>query len=271
MTIDSIDYSESNPPVRQPVTASVAALVIKAVSKRFKNHQALSDVSLRCESGESIAVIGLNGAGKTTLLRATLGFVGVDQGRIQLFGVDAERPASRQRVAFLPERLLLTPELSGWQSIELLLGVRKLQADRADCEQKLSSMGFPLDQLDAPAKTYSKGMSQKIGLVAAINSSARLLVLDEPFTGLDPRARRSLVQVLLQWRDAGRSLVFTAHSLVDLDRLSDQVAIMHEGRLIFCDSPEILRKQYLDPELGTGSLEQAFLHCIEQSDEAEFA
>lgn len=247
------------------------AVVVRQVSKRFKRHQVLSKVSLTCEAGESVALIGLNGAGKTTLLRAMLGFVGVDDGQIRLFGIEATRPAARRPVAFLPERLLLTPELSGWQSIELLLGVRQLVADRTRCEQELAAMGFPIEQLDAPARTYSKGMSQKIGLVAAINSKAQLLVLDEPFTGLDPRARRSLVGALNRWRAAGRSLVFTAHSLSELGQLSDRLVVIHNGRVVFLGKPAGLCEQFGGSVVSGDPLEQAFLHCIEQSDEVQFA
>lgn len=231
----------------------------------------LSAVSLRCEPGESVAILGLNGAGKTTLLRAVVGFVGVDAGRIELFGVNADRSAAREPVAFMPERLQLTPELSGWQSIQLLLGVRKLIADRREIEIQLASKGFPVDQLDMPARTYSKGMAQKIGLVAAISCGARLLILDEPFTGLDARARRSLLEELIVWRRSGRSLMFTAHSFTDLSRLCDSVAVIHRGRVVFHGSHQTLQHRFAGSDGSGDPLEQAFLRCIEQTEEAELA
>lgn len=250
---------------------AICAVTFAGVCKRLGTREILRDISFSTMPGESVAVIGLNGAGKTTLLRALLGFIQIDQGKIELFGIDAQTPIARENVAFLPERLILGPDLSGWRSLQMLLGIRSIKPQRDRCEQDLLALGFPIEQLDAPAKTYSKGMAQKIGLAAAMNSQAKLAVLDEPMSGLDPKARRAMNASLIHWRQAGRGLIFTAHSFAGLDLLCDQIAIINQGGLAFFGSPALLLQQFAtsnpDGAAAGEALESAFLNCVESTEE----
>ncbi len=251
----------------QTAPPAADAIRVSKVSKRFKGHEVLRDIDFTVGRGQSVAVVGLNGAGKTTLLRALLGFVSVDTGVIELFGRPVKDPRSREHVAFLPEKLTLGPDLSGWRSLQLLLGLRSMQADRQACVELLGNLGFPVNQLDAPAREYSKGMSQKIGLVAAMLGNAQLAVLDEPMSGLDPVARRVMNVALQQWREKGCGLLFTAHSFAGLEQLADRLAIIHARQLAFFGSPAELLSRYGPREKSvTGdadALEQAFITCIE--------
>ncbi|MFK7964125.1 MAG: ABC transporter ATP-binding protein [Burkholderiaceae bacterium] len=244
---------------------STPAVVFDRVCKRYKQQTVLHDVSFSIERGQSIAVVGLNGAGKTTMLRALLGFVGVDSGSIKLFDQDASCAGARQSVAFLPERLILCPDLSGWRSLQTLLLLRGASVSRQVCEHELAQLGFPIDKLDAPARTYSKGMSQKIGLAAAICSNARLIILDEPLSGLDPMARRAMHVEMMRCRARETGLLFTAHSLDGLETLCDQVLVIHQGQLKFFGPPAGL--QAASPITPSSkntsrSLEQAFLDLV---------
>ena len=241
------------------------AVVFDRVCKRYKQHAVLRDVSFSIERGQSVAIVGLNGAGKTTMLRALLGFVGVDRGSIKLFDQDARCASARQSVAFLPERLILCPDLSGWRSLQTLLRLRGASVSRETCENELEQLGFPIDKLDAPARTYSKGMSQKIGLAAAICSTAQLIVLDEPLSGLDPMARRAMHAEMMRWRTRETGLLFTAHGLDGLETLCDQILVIHQGQLRYFGPPAGLQSESpIKPTLTntSRSLEQAFLDLV---------
>lgn len=248
--------------------ARAPAVVFTDVCKRYKKQPVLQQINFSIEPAQSVALVGLNGAGKTTMLRALLGFVGIDSGSISLCGQDAACAQARRSVVFLPERLMLAPDLSGWRSLQTLLWMRGANADRRQCEQELEGLGFPIAKLDAPARTYSKGMSQKIGLAGAICSDAQLTILDEPLSGLDPMARRAMQEVMMRWRERGTGLLFTAHSLDGLETLCDQILVIHHGQLKFFGPPAQLRKlgaQATAPKAASNnadSLEQAFLDLV---------
>lgn len=227
------------------------------VGKRRAGRSVLDDISFSMPQGASVAIVGLNGAGKTTLLRLMLDFLRPDAGRIELFGIASTQPIARRHLTFLPERYAPSPDLTGWQSLRLTLGLQSIKADRSACESDLDRLGFDLAALDAPAREYSKGMVQKLGLAGALQSAAPLTVLDEPMSGLDPLARRNLVAVLAGLRASGRGLLFTAHGLHELDALCDRIAVIHDARLAFFGSPaELCRRA------DSTDLEQAFLALI---------
>lgn len=253
--------------------ASTPAVVFTDVCKRYKKQFVLQQISFSIRPAQSVAVVGLNGAGKTTMLRALLGFVSIDSGSISLFGQAAACAQARRSVVFLPERLMLGPDLSGWRSLQTMLWMRGANADRGQCEQELERLGFPVSKLDAPARTYSKGMSQKIGLAGAICSDAKLTILDEPLSGLDPMARRAMKKVMMQWRERGTGLLFTAHSLDGLETLCDQILVIHHGQLKFFGPPAQLRELRTqvtangDSSNTADSLEQAFLDLVARPQE----
>lgn len=242
------------------------AVRIEGLHKTFRKRPVLHNISFEMPTGLAVAIVGVNGAGKTTLLRTLLGFVRGDRGVVELFGRPASDPRARTQVAFLPEKLALGPDLSGWQSLCLLLGLRSVRPDRGASETLLQSLGFPVAQLDTPAREYSKGMAQKIGLVAAMLGEARLAILDEPMSGLDPIARRAMQRALQAWRERGGALLFTAHGFEGLEELADRLAVMHDGRLVFYGTPAELLAQHRP--IGASSqnaLEQAFIACVEST------
>jgi ABC-2 type transport system ATP-binding protein len=237
--------------------AQSPALTFDAVAKSYGRQAVLDGVDLVVETGEFFGLVGLNGAGKTTLIKGLLDFSGVDAGRITVFGVDHRRTEARARLAFLPERFNPPYFLTGR---DFLTHMADLHGQRYDAEEALEVLeGLDLDPsaLGKPVRTFSKGMSQKLGLAATLLSGRDLFVLDEPMSGLDPQARALFKRRLLDLRESGRTVFFSTHLLSDVEDLCDRMAVLHDGRVCFAGTPEECCRRY-----DAFTLEQAFLQAI---------
>ncbi|MFA9219506.1 MAG: ABC transporter ATP-binding protein, partial [Sphingomonadaceae bacterium] len=242
-------------PYRRPMT--VPALRFQQVDKRYGSAQVLRGVNLSIAAGEFVGLVGANGAGKTSLIKCLFDFCALDGGQISIFGQSHARPAARAALGFLPERFTPPYYLTGQDFIAYILTLqgRRYQRDAA------TAMAVALDldpaALQRTVRHYSKGMTQKLGLAACLLAAKPLYVLDEPMSGLDPKARALLKQQLQRQRAAGSGLFFTSHALADVDELCDRMAILHDGQIRFTGSPAACRQQY-----GATTLEQAYLACI---------
>lgn len=239
--------------------ASAHTIHIDSVVKRYKKHCALNNLSLTIPQASSVAIVGNNGAGKTTLLRCLLDFAKPDQGSIRINGITSDDPSARQSLSYLPERFLPPSYLTGYEAMALLFGLHGLTVTRDELHTKLSEFEFPLEALTRQIRNYSKGMTQKLGLACVILTNKPWLVLDEPMSGLDPAARRRVVDTIQQARNKGQGLVFTTHSLQDLDQLCDQIAIIHAGELKFYGSPSSFLGKYPGKNLEAAFLEHTQL------------
>lgn len=230
------------------------ALRFSAVTKSYAGVPALVDVAFEVRRGECFALVGENGAGKTTLIKCLLDFCGLDGGTIEIFGLPHRRTQSRARLTYLPERFHPPFFLTGREFIGYFLRLHATAFDEARVFQRLRSLDLDPAALDKPVRAYSKGMTQKLGLVACLLSGKDLFVMDEPTSGLDPRARALLKREILRLRSEQRTVFFSSHALSDVAELCDRMAILHAGALRFTGTPhELLRRH------GTGDLEQAFL------------
>lgn len=234
-----------------------AALHFEQVSKRFGEVAALSDFTLEVARGEFFGLVGVNGAGKTTLIKCLLDFCNTDGGAIRIFGVEHRVTAARSRLAFLPERFNPPHFLTGRDFIQYMLKLYGKPYEDREVEQVFVGLDLDPAALGKAARTYSKGMTQKLGLAACLLSGKDLYVLDEPTGGLDPKARALLKQALRALRQSNRTVFFTSHALADIAEMCDRMAVLHGGRLRFSGSPEELAQRF-----GKGNLEQAFLACI---------
>lgn len=233
------------------------AIRFSKVSKHFGKAHILRNVDFEVRTGASFALAGENGAGKTTLIKCLLDFCHFDAGSILLNGAPVQLPQSRASVAFLPERFTPPWFLTGR---EFLSGMQRLGAgiwDEAHARALLTELGLAQEALDKPVRTFSKGMSQKLGLAACFLSGRKLLVLDEPMTGLDPSARFRVKAILHRLQGEGCTLLLTSHSLADVEEICDHMAVLHRGEVAFTGGPGALRERY-----GESSLERAFLACI---------
>jgi ABC-2 type transport system ATP-binding protein len=236
---------------------SEIALRFAQVEKRYAGAPVVSGFSLDVRRGEFFGLIGVNGAGKTTLIKCLLDFCDADGGAIEIFSVPHTSTSARARIAYLPERFNPPFYLTGRDFLQYMLGLHRARYDEAEAVRAFVALDLEPAALDRPARAYSKGMMQKLGLAACLLSGKDLYVLDEPTGGLDPKARALLKRELIALRRSGRTLFFTSHTLADVADLCDRLAVMHAGRLRFAGTPAELTGR-----TGTSSLEQAFLACI---------
>ncbi|MET0320639.1 MAG: ABC transporter ATP-binding protein [Duganella sp.] len=233
------------------------ALRFQQVVKRYGSASVLQGVNLALQPGECFGLVGVNGAGKTSLIKCLLDFCALDGGAITIFGQPHDRPASRAPLGFLPERFTPPYYLTGADFLKYLLTLQGLAYDRAAVDAMLAALDLDPAALTKTVRSYSKGMTQKLGLAACLLAKKRLYVLDEPMSGLDPKARALLKERLRALHRAGSTLFLTSHALADIDELCDRMAILHDGAIRFAGTPADCRALY-----GADTLEQAFLACI---------
>ncbi len=236
------------------------ALRFANVGKSYAGVPALTAFSLEVQHGEFFGLVGENGAGKTTLIKCMLDFCDSDSGSIEIFGIPHRLTAARAPLAYLPERFTPPFYLTGRDFLQYMLKLHRTPYDEARVVQMFNTLDLELAALAKPVRTYSKGMTQKLGLAACLLSGKDLYVLDEPTGGLDPKARALFKRELLQLRNARRTVFLTSHALADVEEMCDRMAILHHGRLRFAGTPGELRRRF-----DACDLEQAFLACIAEA------
>jgi ABC-2 type transport system ATP-binding protein len=234
-----------------------AAVCIEALRKRYGKLVALDAVDLVVAPGEAFGLIGANGAGKTTLIKCLLDLCAYDGGTVSIFGLGADRPQARRRLAYVPERFVPPHYLRCREFVQFLVGSFELPYDAAGARAVLAELELDADVLERPVRTLSKGMTQKLGLAAAFLLQRDLYVLDEPMSGLDPVARVAVKSVLRRLAAEGRTLFFTSHVLADVEELCSSIAVLEKGKLRWQGSPAALCAAYSEARL-----EQAFMRCI---------
>jgi ABC-2 type transport system ATP-binding protein len=237
--------------------AEPPAIRFEGVEIDYGRHRVVDGLSLEIRRGEYFGLVGVNGAGKTTSIKGLLDFSEIRAGSIEIFGVSHKRTASRARLGFIPERLLPPYYLTGRDFLKYMARLYGVAFQEQGARELLRILDLDPGALDRPVRTFSKGMAQKLGLAACFSSAKELLVLDEPMSGLDPKARILVKRYLLGLKSQGRSLFFSTHMLNDVEDLCDRMAIMHEGRVHFAGTPAECRARY-----SASSLEDAFLSAI---------
>jgi ABC-2 type transport system ATP-binding protein len=218
------------PPTAAPPAGPVAVLAVEHVSRWYGNVVAVNDITFGLGPGVT-GLLGPNGAGKTTLLHLLAGLLEPSAGKVLVAGESAWRnPSVYRRLGLVPEREAVYPYLSGREFVLLnakLQGVPDLDAAiaRAIATVDLAAAA------DRPIGTYSKGMRQRIKLAGALVHEPPILLLDEPFNGMDPRQRLHMIELLRAMAAAGRTILFSSHILEEVERLADSVLVIYAGRL----------------------------------------
>ena len=217
----------------------------------------LAGVSLEVVAGDAIALVGMNGAGKTSLIKAILDFITVDSGIIEIYGTSQTDYRARRQLSFLPEHFKPPYYLKGIEFLDMMSSLYRAEHAHAEIAYYSRSLGLDPAALAKPVRQYSKGMAQKLGLVACLASGRDLLVLDEPMSGLDPKARHQFKQVLREKRERGMTLLFSTHLLADVGDICNRMAILHEGKIRFCGTPDECCRQF-----NADDIESAYMNCI---------
>lgn len=240
------------------LTQAAQALSIRDVRVSYGKTEVLKGISFDIAAGETFGLIGLNGAGKTTLIKSILGLRDVQSGGISIFGHDCTENESRKHYAYLPERFDPPWFLNGVEFIKFSQSLYKTPFNDARARDSARKLHLDPSALDRRVQTYSKGMRQKLGLMGSILTDCGLFILDEPMSGLDPRARAAVKDMLLETKAAGKTIFLSSHILADMDEICDRVAVLHEGVIRYIGTPAGLRDQ-----TGVDNLERAFLKCID--------
>lgn len=230
--------------------------------------KAVSDLTFDVPKGEVFGIIGPNGAGKSTLLKMFMGFITPTSGSISLFGRSPDDPQSRNRLGYLPENPCFYEHLS---AVELMRFSAKVSGCKKDeTENRINNLLKLLNiehAKDRRIRSYSKGMVQRAGICFALIHDPDLVILDEPMSGLDPVGRKLLVDLILDLKKQGKTILFCSHILNDVERLCDRVAVMHQGKL------EVLltQKDLVDEQAKTKDnvLEKLFLEQIKKEEVLE--
>ena len=233
-------------------------LEVSRYRKEYRGEVAVRDLSLSVSPGEICGFIGHNGAGKTTLIRSVVGAQPPTSGSVRVCGHDVwEEPVAAKRLmAYVPDNPDVYDFLTGVQYLDLIAdvfggGVEDRRRRAGELTERLELSGA----LSDPVSGYSHGMRQKLVLVGALLHDPELLVLDEPFVGLDPSASHELKAILRERAEAGGAVFFSSHVLEVVERLCDTVAVIRHGELVASGPTDEVR--------GSGSLEDVFLELVD--------
>jgi len=215
----------------QPIEKN-CVLKIQSISKKFSAY-ALQDVNFELAKGESLALVGANGAGKSTLIKIILGLMQPTTGSGELMGFPFDDSRARQKVGYLPEMPGYWGEVSAVELLSFMGTIRDLPSDksRSRISQLLQALGLQVRGTRMMGG-YSKGMLQRTGIAQCLLNDPDLLILDEPMSGLDPRAQEKLRQILLTLRSQGKTLIISSHHLDDIRTLCSRVIVLEKSRVV---------------------------------------
>jgi ABC-2 type transport system ATP-binding protein len=223
------------------------ALSIKNLTGGYLGHPVLKDVSFDLADGELVGLIGLNGAGKSTTIQEIIGLLTPYSGQIELDGLTLQENLEgyRQKIGFIPETPSLYEELTLREHIEVTALAYGIPQDLAlERAEKLLEMFRLTDKLDWFPVNFSKGMKQKVMIICAFLTEPSLYIVDEPFMGLDPLAIQDLIDLMLEMKKTGASILMSTHILSTAEKFCDKFVVLHEGKVIAAGTVDELRTKF---------------------------
>lgn len=235
-------------------------LEIKNISKTYRksNIKAIDDISLTIEQGDIFGFIGPNGSGKSTTIKCITGIHSYDEGEILFNGISVKDNPNlcKKEMAYVPDNPDVYETLSGIDYINFICDVYGVGEERKGLIEKYATMFNIKEQLSDQIKSYSHGMKQKVVLIAALAHKPKLLILDEPFVGLDPKASYDLKEVMKELCANGTMIFFSSHVLEVVEKLCNKIAIIKGGKIIAAGNTEDVK--------GDTSLENVFLELFDE-------
>ena len=234
-------------------------LKINNLVKTYGDKKAVDDLSLQIESGEIYGFIGHNGAGKTTTIKACCGILQYDSGEIFIDGVNLKsNPVlCKSKLAYIPDNPDLYEFMTGIQFLSFVADIFGVSTEERQASIKRYADAFEItNDLGQPISAYSHGMKQKLAIISALIHNPKLIIMDEPFVGLDPKASHLLKGIMREICNNGGAIFFSTHVLEVAEKLCDKVAIIKSGRLIRCGTMEEVK--------GDTSLENVFLELEDE-------
>jgi|TARA_B110000444_G_scaffold86328_1_gene81611 ABC-2 type transport system ATP-binding protein len=204
------------------------------LSKKFGQNTVLDSLNFSVSQGEIFCFLGANGAGKTTTINLLLGFLKPTSGEAFINEMDVQDnlETTRAAVAYIPEQVSLYPELTGFENLEFFVRLARKPHDSEFLVSCLENAGLACEFHNMFSSTYSKGMRQKVGIAIAMAKKAKVLLLDEPLSGLDPKAANEFCQILKKLKNDGVAILMATHDLFRAKEIGDRLGIMKDGKLL---------------------------------------
>ena len=223
---------------------------LKNIYKRFNEKEALKDLSLEVKTGEIYGLLGANGAGKSTTLNLLLGFLFPDEGEIDMIDIDSNMPIQRNQIGYIPENVNLYPYLSGVENLDYFCKLAGFKFSLKQLHEFLLECGLEKDSFNKLISEYSKGMRQKVGIAIAYAKNAKIYLLDEPASGLDPLSSNELSVLLKRMSNRGATILMASHDIFRVRETCHKIGILKNGSLV---------KEMLSKEVSSIELESIYL------------
>lgn len=239
---------------------------IKNVSKSYKKgNKVIDDLNLKINNGEIFGFIGLNGAGKTTTIKMLTGILEIDEGEILIDGksIFTDAVEAKKNIGLVPDNPDIFLKFKGIEYLNFIADVYEVDEEERVKEIKKYAKEFSMEEeLENKIESYSHGMRQKIHIIGALLHKPNNWILDEPITGLDPKASYDLKKIMKDYANEGRTVFFSTHILEIAEKLCDRIGIINKGKLVFVGTLEEMRKEF-GQKL---SLEEMFLEVTENEE-----
>jgi ABC-2 type transport system ATP-binding protein len=233
------------------------AIQCQNVCKSYARQQILDNIELAVPEGNFYGLVGINGSGKTTMIKAILDLVSIDSGSISVFGKSHRKVSAREQIAYLPDRFSPPVHLKCRDFIHYMLELHSSSQNNEEIHKVLDALELDRKIMGSSVGRLSKGMTQKLGLASCLLSRKSLLILDEPMSGLDPKARVLFKEQLFSLKEQGVTIFFSSHVLADVDELADKMAVLHKSRILYEGTSTGFKHTYN----GT-NLEDAYINCV---------
>ena len=230
-------------------------LIAENLSKTYGDYKALNNLNLKLNKGEIFALLGQNGAGKSTTINIFLGFVKPTEGVAKINGISVvdHSEETKKFIAYIPETVLLYPNLTGVENLKFFSSLAGFDYDNEALTNFLSKAGLQSDAHHNRLGGYSKGMRQKVGIAIAIAKKAKVLLLDEPISGLDPKASNEFSEILKELASEGTTIFMATHDIFRAKEVADRIGIMKRGNLI---------SEINADEISANELEKLYLQTV---------